>query len=137
MRIIVSLLLVPILASCAATGAPSSACPAGSDGMTVAELYFGRNIGDRVGVSDEAWQRFVDTEVTPRFPAGLSVLDADGQWRDSATGRVVREPSKVLVLALPDAAAASPDLAAIADAYKAAFGQQAVMTVTRPACVSF
>ena len=47
----------------------------------VAELMFGRDIADKVGVSEAAWAQFVPTEMTPRFPDGLTITDA-GQWRD-------------------------------------------------------
>lgn len=112
-------------------------CPAGGDSMTVAELYFGRNIGGRPGVSRAEWRRFLDGEVTPRFPDGLTVHDGAGQYR-GADGRLVREPSKILTLILPalnDETRAR--LAAVADAYKQRFRQESVMTVLRPACVSF
>lgn len=35
-------------------------------------------------VSDEDWRAFLAAEVTPRFPDGLTVIDAAGQWRDGA-----------------------------------------------------
>ena len=53
----------------------------------VAELMFGRDIGDQVGVSEAAWTRFVAREMTPRFPDGLTITDAIGQWRDRDNGR--------------------------------------------------
>ena len=60
-------------------------------------LYFGRNTPGGTELSDSAWQQFVDEVVTPRFPAGLTIWDAAGQWR-GASGRVERERSKVLTL---------------------------------------
>ena len=38
-------------------------------------------------VSEEEWRAFLETEVTPRFPDGLTVLTAYGQWR-SRSGEV-------------------------------------------------
>ena len=64
------------------------------------ELYFGRNIPSGGTVSDADWQKFVDEVVTPRFPDGLTVLDADGQWRGK-DGSIAREESKVIVLLYP------------------------------------
>ena len=85
------------LSSCASLG--PATCPAGqSPGRTV-ELFFGRNIGDRLGVSEADFQRFVDEELTPRFPDGLTVVDAAGQWR-GASGLIGREPSKLVILVL-------------------------------------
>jgi hypothetical protein len=60
------------------------------------ELYFGRSKPDGSIVTDEAWDKFLNDVVTPRFPDGFTVLDGAGQYRDKA-GRIVKEPSKVLV----------------------------------------
>lgn len=105
--------------------------------MTSAELFFGRFIGDKLGVSDADWSRFVDEVATPRFPAGLTVLDAVGQYR-GADGALVKEPSKVLFLLFaPDDAAAPVKATEIAEAYKRRFQQESVLTVLRPACAAF
>ncbi len=103
----------------------------------VAELLFGRDIGHKLGVSESAWARFVAREMTPRFPDGLTVTDASGQWRDSADGTVVREPSKRVEIVLPGAADDTARLDAIVTAYKRDFHQQSVAVIVRPACVSF
>jgi hypothetical protein len=100
-------------------------------------MYFGRNIGATHGVSDEQWQAFVDREITPRFPDGLTIADAQGQWRDSATGAIVREPSKALTVFLDDEARGRSALGQIAEAYKRDFHQQAVALVVERSCVSF
>ena len=104
--------------------------------MLTAELLFGRKIGDRLGVSEAAFRRFIDEEVTPRFPDGLTVLNASGQYRD-ADSRLIREPSKLLLIALKDEPEGRARLAAVAQAYKTRFQQQSVGTILRPACVSF
>src|SRR5260221_3213054 len=79
-------------------GAQSVACAAPQQPMQQIELMFGRNIGDRVGVGEAAWSRFLAREITPRFPDGLTVLNATGQWQDKDRGRLVREPSKLVVI---------------------------------------
>lgn len=119
------------------TGTEGLSCPLPSKAMMRAELMFGRNIGGRAGVSEAAFARFVAAEITPRFPAGLTVIDAAGQWRDSKTGQVVREKSKMVVLMVGDAPDARERIAAIAEAYKKRFRQQSVVVVTRPVCASF
>jgi hypothetical protein len=53
----------------------------GGDGVLQAELLFGRNIEGRANVSDAQWTDFLGREVTPRFPDGLTVFEAAGQWR--------------------------------------------------------
>ena len=130
-----SLVLLLGLAACA--GPQTLICTGAQRAGTVVELFFGRNIGGRLGVGDEAWRQFLATEVTPRFPDGVTVVDAAGQWRDRARGVIVLEPSKVMIVVLPDDAASQARLDAIVDAYKRRFRQQSVGVVSLPACVGF
>lgn len=131
-----SLAVLPLLALMGCGSLPA-VCTPPQQPMMSAEMLFGRNIGDRVGVSEQAFSQFVTTEITPRFPDGLTVIDAKGQWRDTERGNVVREPSKVVLITFRDAPEKRAALDAIADAYKTRFKQQGVAIVTRPTCVSF
>jgi Protein of unknown function (DUF3574) len=103
----------------------------------VAELLFGRDIGQRPGVSESAFARFVAHEITPRFPDGLTVSNATGQWRDLESGAMVREPSKRVEIVLPGKADDETRLDAVVAAYKRDFHQQSVVVIVRPACVSY
>jgi hypothetical protein len=122
------------LVGCATIGAP--ACPPGGRERLVADLMFGRNVGGAFGVSERDFARFVDAEVTPRFPEGLTILDTRGQYR-SANGALVREPGKVITIVLGDEARDLPRLTEVADAYKRRFRQESVGVITRRACVAF
>jgi hypothetical protein len=113
------------------------ACAPPAESMVTAELLFGRNIGDRLGVSDAAFADFLAREITPRFPDGMTVLDARGQWRDGERGRIVREPSKLVLLIFRDDAARRESLSTIVDTYKNRFRQQSVLTALRTSCVTF
>ena len=53
-------------------------CPEGSDRYAEYQLFFGRSTIEGGEVSDEAWAAFLADTVTPRFPDGLTVLDAAG-----------------------------------------------------------
>lgn len=128
--------LALVLGGCASLPERAPACGLGET-RSVATMYFGRNIGPALGVSDAQWSAFVDREVTPRFGDGLTMYDAQGQWRDSETGAIVREPSKVLVLIFSDEAADQAKVTAIAEAYKREFHQQAVGVVLDRDCVAF
>ena len=111
-------------------------CAAPAKAMMRAELMFGRNIGGRLGVTDARWRQFVAQELTPRFPDGLTVIDAQGQWRDPH-GVLVREPSKIVVIVTTDDAGARERISAVAAAYKERFQQRSVGVVTRPVCAAF
>ena len=82
------------------------------------------------------WRAFLDTEVTPRFPDGLTVLTGYGQWRSEA-GRIAKEASRVLVIWYQPGADSEAKIEAIRSAYKARFGQESVMRVDGTSCVSF
>jgi hypothetical protein len=125
------------LAASLGAHAQTTACHAGQTPREVAELLFGRKIGDRLGVSETQWGRFVDREISPRFPDGLTVLDAKGEWRDTERKTIVHEPSKVVEIVLPGKPDDGEQLNQIAQAYKTRFRQQSVGIVIRSACVSF
>jgi hypothetical protein len=103
----------------------------------VAELMFGRDIGDGGGVSEAEWQAFVARELVSRFPDGLTIIDAVGQWRDRDSGRIVQEPSKHVEIVLPGNKDDDARLDAVVDAYKRAFRQHSVGVIVRPACAAF
>ena len=119
------------------TFAQALACQGSQKPQQVADLLFGRKIGDHVIVSEGAWRQFVAREITTRFPDGLTILDGRGQWLDPKTKRIVREPSSVVMIALPGNAEDHDRLDLIADLYKRQFRQQSVGIIVRPACVSF
>jgi hypothetical protein len=110
-------------------------CPPGEDHRQVAELVLGRNIGQTLGVSEADFTRFLDEEVTPRFPDGLTVWDSQGRWLDK--GVVWKEPGKTLTIVLPGKPDDRRKLDEIAQAYETRFRQDAVLTMVHGACVSF
>jgi hypothetical protein len=105
--------------------------------MLRAELYFGRAVAGGRFVNETQWARFVAREITPRFPDGLTVLDAKGQWRDGAHGAIVREPSQVVVIVIADDAGARERIDAVAAAYRQRFRQKSVGMVLEPVCAAF
>jgi uncharacterized protein DUF3574 len=126
-----------LLSSVGFTQAQLLSCAGVQKPQQVAELMFGRKIPDRIAVTEDEWTQFVDQEITPRFPDGLTVLSAAGQWRDPSSNKIVREPSKVVLIVLPGKAEDLARVNEIAQAYKTRFKQQFVGVIVRPACVSF
>jgi hypothetical protein len=111
-------------------------CPLGQEARSTAQLFFGRNIGDKPGVSDDDFHQFVDKELTTRFPEGLTVLDGGGRWRDAADN-LIRESSKVVLLVLPRTGDPQSRVEAVRTAYKTRFHQDSVLLITQRSCVSF
>ena len=100
------------------------------------ELLFGLGRKDGTEIGEAEWRAFLDAEVTPRFPDGLTVLNGYGQWRNSA-GAIAKEKSVMLVIWHRPAADNDTKIEAIRSAYKSRFGQESVLRVDGLSCVSF
>lgn len=116
-----------------------AAHPAQAAGWVDTRLYFGLGLADRPGqgVSEQAWREFLDSEVSTRFPDGLSVIDVYGQWQGKQQTSPERLRSKMLVIDYPDTPANRAKVEAIRAAWKQRTGDQSVLRVTQPAEVSF
>lgn len=141
-----ALLSSALLSACATTSPAASstlhgdaAHPAQTQGWVETRLYFGLGLVDDAahGVGEEGWRQFLDVEVTPRFPDGLSVLDVYGQWQGKDQPAPERLRSKMLVIDYPDTPANRDKVEAIRAAWKQRTGDQSVLRVTQPAEVSF
>ena len=110
-------------------------CPEGTDPYVEYRLFFGRSTADGQ-VSDADWHAFLAREVTSRFPEGLTVLNAYGQWKRSS-GELLREQSKVVLILAPPGDSPLRQTQAIAEAYKSRFSQESVLRVVTDACVAF
>jgi hypothetical protein len=130
-----------------------AAHPAHTQGWVDTHLYFGLGRAPEVTpaettpqvgtphtearVTESGWREFLDKEVTPRFPDGLSVFDCYGQWQGKSMSHPERLRSKVLVIDYPDTPANRAKIDAIRTAWKKRTGDQSVLSVTQPAEVSF
>ncbi|MBV8979225.1 MAG: DUF3574 domain-containing protein [Alphaproteobacteria bacterium] len=121
----------------ALTAALATACPfAGERPMIEAELFFGRDIQGHGIVSEAQWADFADQVLAPAFPAGFTVEDASGSWRDGA-GRMVHEPTKVVVVTISRGPTLAGKLRGVIGAYRMRFRQQSVGLVSRAVCAAF
>lgn len=107
--------------------------PANAEMFLRTELFFGTDRENGVPVSEEEWQQFLNSQITPRFPDGLTVLTGIGQFRLS-TGQIIQERSMVLILLYPVPAyrTSSEKIEQIRIAYRQAFQQQSVLRVDTP-----
>lgn len=100
-------------------------------------MYFGLSVKGAADVTAEAWSQFLATEVTPRFADGLTVFDANGQWR-SSDGQVYREAARVVLILSKADATTDAKIEAIRDAYKKQFHQEnAPIRVDATVCAEF
>lgn len=145
-----ALALAAMLAGCvhhsAAVAAPvaptltgDSAHPGRTQGWVDTKLYFGLGPADQPekGIRESEWRAFLDKEVTPRFPDGLSVVDVYGQWQGKNETVPERLHTKMLNILYPDSQENRAKIDAIRAAWKQKTGDQSVLRVTEPADVSF
>jgi hypothetical protein len=99
------------------------------------ELFFGTAKPDGV-VTDAEFRAFIDRVVTPRFPDGLTIVEADGQFRGS-DNVIIKEKSFVLILLYPvdTQRVSSRRIERIRELYKQQFQQQSVLRVDDPRAV--
>lgn len=74
--------------------------------------------------------------MTKRFPAGLTVWDANGQWKSPNSGKIDQERSKVLLLVHPDSADARRGVQELIDTWRKQFQHEAVLWESSRVCVS-
>jgi hypothetical protein len=123
-----------------AAGCAVLAPETGAEPWIRTELFFGMSRPDGGTISDSEWESFLDAEVTPRFPDGLTVLSAAGQWQGE-NDQIVEEASKLLILLYPREALSEShmEIEEIRAAYEKAFQQESVLRADddRPVCTSF
>jgi hypothetical protein len=124
------LALVFLLTACA------SVAPPVENAVIADRLFCGRAIPGGGMVSDEDWNAFMRDVVTPRFPDGLTIWRAEGQWRGK-DGEMVREPVMIIEILHPLGGAFDRAIGEIAAEYRRRFRQDAVMRVTMPAWMEF
>ena len=131
---------VVVMAACAGraspTTTPSPSCAIGDTALVRDVIYFGRNRPGGGIVTDEEWQSFLDQVLTPRFPAGLTVVAATGQWKGKS-GLVEQERSEVVTVLHSGDEAARRAVMEVVVEYKRRFRQETVLRERMPTCARF
>ncbi len=99
------------------------------------ELLFGLARTGRPDITEHEFKQFIDTKVTPRFPDGLTLISGDGRFKD-ASGTIVEEGSKLLILLYPFSRDSSKQVDQIRHDYKELFQQESVLRIDDLSCVS-
>ncbi len=123
------------------SAAPAAGASVAHRGTAYVEtrLFFGTAQADGgTPVTDRQFRAFVDRRITPRFPAGLTLQEGRGQWRDRY-GTIQRERSYELILLYPRSRASAQDglIEDIRTAYEREFGQESVARADAATWVDF
>jgi hypothetical protein len=131
---ITALLIGFTTAGAAGTAAsdPTKTATTPGDAYKRTELYFGGSRPDGSVITPAEFELFLDKEVTPAFPDGLTWLEAHGQWMGG------KEDSFVLIILYPFSdRKANRELEEIRVDYKAQFDQESVLRADSVERVSF
>lgn len=103
------------------------------------EFYFGLSIqvdndsnderkSSDLEVRPEDFSQFLAQEVTPRFPEGLTVVPARGQWQSPVKGSApIQERSQIVLVYHPDTLEQRASILDVVEAYRERFRQEAVL----------
>ena len=109
----------------------------GNNKMTKTELYFGRTIGITGYVTDEQWNDFVNDYISTKFPAGFSIIEVIGRWRDIKTNKTIQEKTKMVIICHHKTKLDNKQIYNIILAYKKLFKQESVMRIDYEIDVQF
>jgi hypothetical protein len=100
------------------------------------ELYFGMGEAEGKNVTETQWQLFLQQEITTRFPQGLTVVNAYGQYFNSHK-QLIRENTKLVILIHQNNSHENQLIEEIIAIYKKKFQQESVLRVTSIIQISF
>jgi hypothetical protein len=101
--------------------------------MRTAQLFLGGKPPARPNDAD--LRRFVDQEVTPRFPDGVTVVAGGGKWK-GVENQMLRDAARVVLIVLPAKGDPQASVEAVRAAYRLRFNQDSVVVMPPPACVA-
>jgi hypothetical protein len=137
MRWVAILLAAGAMAGCGTRSdglAPTSrlsACPPGQFQLRTAQVFLGTPTGNEVRPED--LKRFVDDEVRPRFPDGVTIVEGGERWA-GVESPLLRESAKVVMIMLPSRGDPIAEVEAVRTAYKARFHHEAAVVLPPPTC---
>jgi hypothetical protein len=109
----------------------------GQQQMLLVQLFMGLDMPDNGTVTAKAWNSFLASVVTPRFPDGFTVYDAYGQWWNQRSSSIVREQSKVILVVVADSQGARARILEVSEIYRRKFRQISVGIVSSRSCAAF
>ncbi|HYG15816.1 MAG TPA: DUF3574 domain-containing protein [Bacteroidia bacterium] len=101
------------------------------------ELYFGLKVDSATVVTDEKFNEFIRKNMVSAN-LGLTIVNSEGRWLNTATGKMDSENSKLVVLVYNACdTAVTHTISKAVRAYNSEFSQQSVLRVDYPIAYDF
>ena len=117
--IMVGALAALVLAAAGVSQVPHASAQSAATAAVKSEVYFGLRSADGRTIGSADWEGFLAEVVAPRFPAGLTVIEASG--RSQGAGATLN-PTRILVLVHPATDEAEKNLRDVKAEYRKRFG---------------
>jgi len=101
------------------------------------DLYFGQSKPDGTNVSVKDWEDFSAKYICSVFKEGSSVVNSNGNWYDTASKKIITEPSWLVISVNRMTPGLSKQIDSIGYWYKKKFDQQSVLRVDKRAKLLF
>lgn len=111
-----------------------SSCTTGPD-LIISKMYFGLNSENSV-ISNDEFNSFVDSTITPVFPEGLTIYRTSGQWKNYK-GAIIKEPAAVVEIIHSDNPETQKLINVIIETYKTRYLQESVLLIQQKAGIYF
>lgn len=127
--------LLVSLNACAGHEAGPAGCAVPSHIET--KLFFGLSRPDGTSISTKDWQDFVASDITTQFAEGFTILSGLGGWRDSQSGDLLMEDSRIVIRLHDGTKSDETGIRTIIETYKTRFDQTSVLRADIPVCAIF
>lgn len=105
--------------------------------MTETSLYFGLSKPDGSMISEKEWSSFKEEYISKILKEGSTVIRVTGNWKDTATGKLISEPSCLVIYYYKHSPAVSKQIDSLRYWYKTLFQQQSVLRVDKKVKAGF
>jgi hypothetical protein len=99
--------------------------------MIETDLYFGQSKPDGGMITENEWKNFKETRISKAFKEGSTVLNGVGNWYDSASHKLITEPTFVVIYFYKNSREISKQIDSLRYWYKTTFQQQSVLRVDK------
>ena len=115
---------------------PRAGCAVEAGSAVRTELMFGLSRRDGTAISDDEFAAFFAAEVADRLDRGVTLVAAEGRYRDRH-GALVAERTKLLIWLHAESARNEQAIEAVRAMYKQRFDQESVLRADSQSCVDY
>lgn len=112
-------------------------CSCSAPRMVETSLYFGQTRPDGSMITEMEWKSFRENQIASVFKEGSTVITASGNWYDTASQKLITEPTYVVVYYYKRSPRLSRQIDSLRNRYINMFQQQSVLRVDKKVKADF